>query len=167
VVQKETDVRFLLVGPIDDQKADMLTPGMARQAGVEEMCVFTGLRNDMPEMYALMNVFVLPSHREGFPRSPMEASAMGVPCVVTNIRGCREAVEHGRNGLLVPLGDVQALAGTISELLTDREKALRMGQEGRRMAMERFDERAVHEKVKSEYGRLLAEKGLCRPVNPE
>ncbi len=88
----------------------------------------------MLEPYALMDVFVLPSHWEGFPCAPMEASAMKVPCVVTNIQGCREAVEHGRNGLLVSLGDVQALADAIVELLTDREKVQRMGEEGRRMA---------------------------------
>ena len=88
---------------------------------------------------------------------------MKVPCVVTDIRGCREAVEHGRNGLLVPLGDVQALANAIVELLTDREKAQRMGEEGRRMALERFDERLVFEKVKAEYARLLREKGLAVP----
>jgi glycosyltransferase involved in cell wall biosynthesis len=110
-----------------------------------------------------MDVFVLPSHREGFPRAPMEASAMKVPCVVTDIRGCRETVQHGRNGLLVPLGDVQALADAIIELLTDQEKARRMGEEGRRMALEHFDERLVFEKVKAEYARLLQEKGLPVP----
>jgi len=110
-----------------------------------------------------MDVFVLPSHREGFPCAPMEASAMKVPCVVTDIRGCRETVEHGRNGLLVPLGDVQALADAIIELLTDREKARRMREEARRMALERFDEQVVFEKVKAEYARLLREKGLPVP----
>jgi glycosyltransferase involved in cell wall biosynthesis len=93
----------------------------------------------------------------------MEASAMGVPCIVTDVRGCREAVEHGRNGLLVPLGDVPALASAITELLTDRDRARRMGEEGRRMALESFDERVVFEKVKAEYARLLREKGLPLP----
>ena len=88
---------------------------------------------------------------------------MGVPSIVTDIRGCREAVENGRNGLLVPLGDVQALADAIVELLTDRAEAQRMGEEGRRIALERFDERLVFEKVKTEYERLLGEKGLPVP----
>jgi glycosyltransferase involved in cell wall biosynthesis len=163
VWQQIPPVRFLIVGPIDNEKPDALTPEIVNDYGLAEAFIFTGMRQDMPELYALMNVFVLPSHREGFPRSPMEASAMGVPCVVTDIRGCREAVEHGRNGLLVPLGDVQALADAILELLTDREKARRMGAEGRRMALERFDERLVFEKVKAEYARLLREKGLPVP----
>jgi glycosyltransferase involved in cell wall biosynthesis len=161
--QQVPAVQFLIVGPIDYEKSDVLTPQIAQSYGVADVCIFTGLRQDMPELYALMDVFVLPSHREGFPRSPMEASATGVPCVVTDIRGCRETVEHGRNGLLVPLGDVQALAAAILDLLTNRAKAQRMGAEGRRMALERFDERLVFEKVKAEYARLLREKGLPVP----
>ncbi len=164
IVRKRVpDVRFLLVGPVDTHKRDALTPDTAQEYGMADVCHFLGMRYDMPELYALMDVFVLPSHREGFPRAPMEASAMKVPCVVTDIRGCREAVEHGRNGLLVPLGDVQALADAVVELLTDQEKARRMGEEGRRMALERFDERLVFEKVRAEYARLLREKGLPVP----
>ena len=152
--------KFLFVGPTDLEKSDALRPQIADTFGIADVCIFTGLRQDMPEMYRCMDVFVLPSHREGFPVCLMEASAMGVPCIVTNIRGCREVVEHNRNGVLVPLGDVQALAEAILELLTDREKALKMGEEGRKIAEERFDERHVFEKVKSEYARLMREKGL-------
>jgi glycosyltransferase involved in cell wall biosynthesis len=123
------------------------------------------MRQDMPDLYALMDVFVLPSYREGFPRSPMEASAMGVPCIVTDIRGCREAVQHNQNGMRVPLGDDRALAEAIVDLLTDREKARRIGEQGRRMALERFDERLVFEKVKAAYTRLLSERGIALPVS--
>lgn len=163
VRERLPNVRFLFVGQVDSEKRDALTPDTAQEYGIADICHFLGRRQDMPGLYALMDVFVLPSHREGFPRAPMEASAMKVPCVVTDIRGCREVVEHGRNGLLVPLGDVQALAEAIVELLTDREKARRMGEEGRRMARERFDEQLVFEKVKAEYARLLREKGLPAP----
>jgi glycosyltransferase involved in cell wall biosynthesis len=163
VQERVRSLRFLFVGPVDTLKRDALTPDAARKYGIADICHFLGMRQDMPALYALMDVFVLPSYREGFPRAPMEASALGVPCIVTNIRGCREVVEHGRNGLLVPLGNIQALADAIVELLTDREKAQRMGEEGRRVALERFDERLVFEKVKAEYARLLQEKGLPVP----
>jgi len=163
VREKVPNVRFVFIGPIDTDKPDVLAPESAGEYGIAAICHFLGMRQDMPELYSLMDVFVLPSHREGFPRAPMEASAMQVPCVVTDIRGCRETVEQDRNGLLVPLGDIQALAEAIVELLTDREKARRMGEEGRRMALERFDERLVFDKVKTEYARLLREKGLPIP----
>lgn len=161
--ERVSHVRFLVIGHEESEKADSLTPDMARDYGIADICIFTGMRHDMPELYALMDVLVLPSHREGFPRAPMEASAMKVPCVATNIRGCREAVEHSRNGLLVPLGDVKALADAIVDLLTDEEKARCMGEVGRRMALERFDERRVFEKVEREYARLLGEKALPLP----
>ena len=80
VVEYIPDARFLIVGPMDEEKADALTPASANEYGLSDACIFTGMRNDMPDLYAMMDVFVLPSHREGFPRSPMEASAMGVPC---------------------------------------------------------------------------------------
>ena len=163
ILQQVPSVRLLIIGMVDHDKPDALTPDIARRYGVASVCIFTGFRQDVAELHALMDVFVLPSHRESFPRSPMEASAMGVPCIVTDIPGCREVVEPGRNGLLVPLGDVQALADAIVELLTDREKAQRMGQEGRRIALERFDERLVFEKVETEYARLLQEKGMVVP----
>jgi glycosyltransferase involved in cell wall biosynthesis len=164
VKQRLPNVRFLFVGAFDEVKADGVKPEIAREYGVSDICVFAGWRQDMPEMYALMDVFVLPSHREGFPRSPMEASAMKVPCVVTDIRGCREAVEHNRNGVLVPLGDVQALNDAIIELLTDSAKAKQLAQAGRRMALAHFDECLIFEKVKAEYGRLLKEKGLAPQI---
>jgi glycosyltransferase involved in cell wall biosynthesis len=90
----------------------------------------------------------------------MEASAMGVPCVVTNVRGCREAVEHERNGLIVPLRDVDALAEALISLLRDHDRRRAMGDAGRRMAHEQFDERLVFQRVLAAYHRLLHEKGV-------
>ncbi|MCI0396034.1 MAG: glycosyltransferase family 4 protein [Chloroflexi bacterium] len=161
--QQIPGVRFLFVGMIDYDKEDAITPETAGEYGIADISVFTGMRHDMPELYSLMDVFVLPSYREAFPRSVMEASAMSVPAVVTNVRGCRTAVEQGRNGLIVPLGDVPALAEAILYLLNHPEEAARMGQEGRSIALKRFDEQIVFEIVKAEYHRLLQEKGLAAP----
>jgi glycosyltransferase involved in cell wall biosynthesis len=163
VLRQAPEARFLFVGPFDFEKPDALKPDIAQAHGIAEHCVFAGLRNDMPALYALMDVFVLPSHREGFPRSALEASSMSVPCVVTDVRGCREAVAHGENGLLVPRGNVRALSEAILEILTDRDKGRQMGARGRQMALERFDERLVFDKVRTEYARLLARKGLAQP----
>lgn len=163
VTAQMPSARFLLVGMVDKEKADAITPATAAAYGLGDHVVFAGHQEEMPEFYALMDLFVLPSHREGFPRSAMEAAAMGLPAVVTNIRGCRTVVEHGRNGLLVPLGDARALADAILYLLNRPEEARRLGQAGCQMAQEQFDERLVFEKVKAEYARLLAAKGLAAP----
>lgn len=163
ILAEAPTARFLIVGPVDREKPDALTPAVAQEYGVAEACVFTGLRQDLPELYALMDVFVLPSYREGFPRAPLEAAAMGVPCVVTDVRGCREAVEPGLNGLRVPLADPPALARAVLGLLTDPLLAQTMGRQGRTLARERFDERQVFTKVLGAYERLLHAKGLPMP----
>lgn len=163
VRERFPDVRFLIVGSTDSDKRDAITAQVVHDYRLEANCLFTGQRDDTPELFALMDVFVLPSHREGLPRAPMEASAMGVPCVVTDVRGCREVVAHEQNGLIVPLQDVAALAQAIIRLLEDKPLAQRLGETGRRIAAERFDERLVFAKVKGEYVRLLREKGLPVP----
>jgi len=161
------NVRFLIIGEADTGKADAVSPGAAKDYGVSDQCMFLGARpnEELPSFYALMDVLVLPSLFEGIPRVVMEAAAMGVPAVVTDVKGNREAVMHGRNGLLAPLGNPQALAEAIIDLLTNPEKAKRMGEEAYRMAREQFDERVVFAKVINEYSRLLADKDLRVPVS--
>jgi len=165
IASRVANVAFIIVGAADLGKEDAVEPVVAQDYGIQDRCFFLGHRpnDELPRLYQLMNVLVLPSLFEGVPRVVMEAAAMRVPAVVTDVKGNREAVEHGYNGLLVPLGDVNALADAIVELLTDREKAHQMGENGRRMALERFDERLVFEKVKAEYARLLLDKGLALP----
>ncbi len=155
VVEAVPNTQLLIVGPYDQEKPDALRPEVTERYGVAPNCRFVGMRDDMPELYALMDVLVLPSYREGFPRAPMEASAMGVPAIVTDIRGCREAVVHGENGLLYPVGDADRLARSLIELLQDDQRRAQMGVTGRRIAEERFDEQKVFDRVLDEYERLL------------
>ena len=152
--------QFLVVGASDRGKADAMDASAARVYGIAERCVFAGLRdrNELPPFYKLMDVLVLPSIFEGLPRVVMEASAMGVPAVVTDVKGNREAVLDGCNGLLVPLGDVAALAAAVIRLLCDKELAEEMGLKARAIARERFNEQTVFGIVKSEYRRLCLEK---------
>lgn len=160
VRERHPCARFLFVGAPDDEKSDQISPLATRRVEHDGACLFAGFRHDMPELYRSMDVFVLPSHREGFPRAPMEASAMKVPCVVTDVRGCRQAVRQGRNGLLVPVGDPRALAQAILAVLADAGLARQLGEEGRRLALAEFDQRRVFATVLSEYERLLEAKGL-------
>ena len=94
------EVVVVVVGPEDADKGDALGPSDLAEASALGNVVFTGHRDDVEDLYAGFDVFVLPSYREGFPRSAMEAAASGLPVVATDIRGCREVVEHGVNGLL-------------------------------------------------------------------
>jgi glycosyltransferase involved in cell wall biosynthesis/ribosomal protein S18 acetylase RimI-like enzyme len=151
------DVRFLAAGGYEPAKADAIPEAEVARAG--EDVVFAGWRRDVPNVLALMDVFVLPSWREGLPRSAVEAAAMGKPLVLTDIRGCREVVRHGIEGLLVPARDPGRLAKAIGRLAGDGALRERLGAAARARAVERFDERRVEEIVVRAYRRLLASKG--------
>jgi glycosyltransferase involved in cell wall biosynthesis len=136
------DYRVVAIGPADPAKADGLGDDELDQARAAGVCLL-GERLDLPRWYAAMNVFVLASHREGFPRAAMEAAAMGLPIIATDIRGCRQIVSHGHNGLLFGVGDVPGLVAAVHELGGDGAIRGRMGAMSRQRALEEFDERRV------------------------
>jgi len=107
-----------------------------------------------------MDLYVLASHREGFPRSAMEAAAMRIPIVATDVRGCREVVEHGITGLLVPPRNALALADAIATLAVDRSKRERMGEAARRKALRDFDQQQCIDITLATYGRQLSRAGI-------
>jgi len=163
IAAAQPECRFLIVGEADHGKSDAMQPSAAADFGIAERCIFAGFRpnEELPAFYKLMSVLVLPSTFEGVPRAVMEAAAMGVPAVATDVKGNREAIEVETTGLLVPLGDVPALSAAILRILEDHELAARMSREARRMAAQRFDEQHVFAKVKSEYARLIAQKEIA------
>jgi len=150
-------VRIAVIGATEAEKGDALTAtdrAAAEAAGVR----FLGGRSDVVRLYAGMDVHVLASHREGFPRSPMEAAAMGVPVVATDIRGCRETVDDGVTGRLVPVRDPDALAAAISELAGSAELRTRYGNAARAKARREFDDRRCVEITLDTYRTLLEER---------
>ena len=159
------DAHFVFIGPVDHAKADAVYPEEADAFGIADVSRFTGLRLDLPELYSLMDVFVLPSYREGFGRALIEASAMRKPTVASNIRGCREAVADGRTGFLFPVGNAVEMAERIVTLLSDQGLAARMGREGRAMVLESYDERSVNSSILHEYCRLMQQKEV--PARPQ
>jgi len=102
-----------------------------------------GHRNDVERLLAAVDIFVLPSYREGLPRSVIEAMAASLPVVATDIPACRELVRPGDTGLLVPLRDARALASAIGSLIDNRDRRDAMGATGREVAVANHDEREV------------------------
>jgi glycosyltransferase involved in cell wall biosynthesis len=132
--------RFVVVGPPDLDKADAISQGEIDRAPVDAGVRFLGMREDVERLYPAMDLYVLASHREGFPRSAMEAAAMGLPIVATDIRGCRQVVDHGvRAARRRPRPD--ALAEAIGELVAAAELRRTMGDAGRQKAVAEFDDR--------------------------
>jgi glycosyltransferase involved in cell wall biosynthesis len=110
-----------------------------------------------------MDVFVLASHREGFPRAAMEAAASGLPVIATDVRGCRQVVEPEVTGLLVPVRDPGAIADAIERLGRDRALRARMAIAARARAEAEFDERMVVARVLDAYAGVASEKRIEVP----
>jgi glycosyltransferase involved in cell wall biosynthesis len=145
------ELRFLLLGGTDDNPASITRSEMDAWAA-EGLIVWPGHVAARPWL-AQAHVFVLPSYREGVPRSTQEAMAMGRAIVTTDTPGCRETVVEGRNGFMVPPRDPAALASAMHHFVDNPADIARMGSESRRLACERFD-------VHVQNDRLLGFMGL-------
>lgn len=146
-------VRLLLVG--DGRFRDTLT-ARARSAGLADRVSFSGALGDVRPALAAADVFVQASDEEGLPGAVLEAMAMGLPVIATDVGGTREAVNDGVTGLLVPARDAAALAAAVARLLDDPGLAARFGSFGRKRVAEEFSserELALTEEV---YRRLGA-----------
>ena len=145
---------LMIIGQREPQKKDAID--VEKSPNI----LYLGEKTDVEKFYSIMDVFVLPSHREGLGISLIEASAMERPVVATDIRGCREAVENGKTGILVPVKNPERLAEAIIYLLENSGVAAEMGRQGRQKVEKEFDERLVFDRIKKEYDRLIIEKGI-------
>jgi glycosyltransferase involved in cell wall biosynthesis len=157
--------RFILVGRLD--------PGNPAAIGADELAAWTaggavewwGNSDEMPSTLSRAHLIVLPSYREGLPKVLLEAGAVGRAVVTTNVPGCRDVVEDGVNGLLVPARDSDALAEAIRRLLEDPERRRAMARRARSIVEERFCDREVARQTLRVYERLL--RSCPSSVTPE
>ena len=154
---------LMIIGIEEPEKADRISGHTFKEYGIEERTKWMGecRKEEIPGLLACCDIYVLPSWREGFPRSAIEAAAMGLPVVATNIRGCRQVVEHETSGLLVPLKDVKALTQALCRLLESQDLRQRMGQAGYEKSRKEFDEGRICEIVVETYDRL-ALRAVCK-----
>lgn len=145
VAQRHPHVWFLLIGErlISDHDGGVEREVAAVRCELGARLMTIGARRDIPEMLAAMDVFCLPSWREGMPRTIIEAMMVGRPVVATDIRGAREEVVPGVTGLLVPVRAPARLAEAIADLVRDPAKGRRMGAAGRERALVLYDERRI------------------------
>jgi glycosyltransferase involved in cell wall biosynthesis/ribosomal protein S18 acetylase RimI-like enzyme len=155
---RSPEMRFVIVGPREPDKLDAIPDDELERP--PDGVVFAGWREDVRDLIAAMDVFVLASWREGLPRSALEAASMGKPLVLTDIRGCREVARDGVEGVLVPPRDPARLARAIARLRDDPGLRSRLGAAAKDRARERFDEERVFGVLLGEYERLLAAKHL-------
>lgn len=151
--RRAPNVHLAIIGPTEQR--DAIEPEEIQRVSELGNVTFLGVRDDVEELYAAMDLYVLASHREGFPRSAMEAAAMGLPLVVTDIRGCRQVVDHDVNGLRVPRYDHEALGAAIAALAADEPRRTRMGQASVEKAHREFDQQSVIDITLDVYQTLL------------
>lgn len=156
------DALLVVAGPLDPDKADAV-PGATLEAAEADGVMLLGMRDDVERLYRAADAYVLASHREGFPRSAMEAAASGLAIVATDIRGCRQVVDDGVTGRLVPVRSADGLAAAIAELAGDADQRRKMGAAAVERAHAEFDQQRQIERTLATYDRLLTAHGRDSP----
>jgi glycosyltransferase involved in cell wall biosynthesis len=124
---------------------------------LESKVSMLGIRDDIPEIMSITDIYILASYREGVPRSVIEAQAMEIPAVVTNVRGSREVVIDGKTGFIVPPHDPENLAIAINNLMVNRELRYQFGRAGRQRVLAEFNEEKVFERIFHIYLKYLSD----------
>ncbi len=151
-------LHLLLVGPHEMQ--DPIPSEIERTLHNDPRVHFLGRQENMPPLYAVMDVLALPTYREGFPNVLLEAAGMKVPVVATHVPGCTDAVQDSVTGMLVPPYDAASLAEAIRRYLHDGELRRRHGAAARDWVLREFRPEGIWQAIYQEYVRCLAEKGL-------
>lgn len=103
---------------------------------------------------AISNCLAFPSYREGFPNVVMQAGAMGLPSIVTNINGCNEIIVEGQNGTIIPVKDTEALYMAMKKMIFDENYRMHLQQNARPMIVSQYEQQVVWEAILAEYKRL-------------
>lgn len=144
-------VSFILAGKYDPENKAFISKDQLQKWVEEGAIQWIGHQEDMVSLLKDTDIVVLPSYREGLPKSLIEACAIGRPIVTTDVPGCREVVQHGVNGYLVPEKNSIELAKAIEVLINDENLRILMGKKGREIAVKEFDIQSVIEKTLAIY----------------
>ena len=144
------DIRLLLIGGVEqgDNEIDETTKQLIEK---NKGIVAPGPQYDIPEILAITNLFVFPSYREGFGLSLMEAGAMGVPSIASNIIGCNEVVEDGKTGILIPSHSVQAIVEAVNKMYSDKILYETMRKNCRDSIVNRYEQQKLFSKFNEFY----------------
>lgn len=132
-----TDIKLYLVGGKEEQ-LDPLKPDTLEIIEKNASILAVGKQSDVRPYLAASDIFVLPSYREGFPNVVLEASAMGLPCIVSDVNGATDAIQEGINGLIIPKRDSEALYNAMRKIIKDKNQRELMASVARSMVSERF-----------------------------
>jgi len=153
--QKDSHVKLLIIG--EGNKREYLE-NYVNELKLGNKVIFTGYREDVEELMAIMDIFVLTSLREGLPRVLVQAAAVGMPSVAFNVDGVPEIVKDNYNGFLIRAGDVGQLVNRIKKYIDKKELVLLHGQKGREFIKDKWSIEGMVDRVDKIYQRLVREK---------
>lgn len=149
-------VEFIVAGAPDPGNPAAVSVTLLEDWRRSGLITWLGHVDDIPGLLAQTDIFVLPSYREGLPKSLIEAAACALPLIATDVPGCREVIHHEVDGLLVPARDASAIVAAIRRYLENPEFAARLGAAAREKALSQFDERIVVSRTLAAYDELMA-----------
>ncbi len=144
------NIKLLLVGdyetdldPLSSETLDEITSNSA--------IISTGFEYDVRPYFAISNALVFPTYREGFPNVVMQAGAMNLPCIVTDINGCNEIIIEDKNGIIIPVKDESAIFEAMKSFISDSEKLQEMKENARQLIVSRYEQKIVWKAIFDEY----------------
>lgn len=147
IKNKYPNTTFKVIGNFDYENPGALKKEELQKYVQQDIIYYPGFVHDVNEYFAKSSVFVLPSYREGLPRSTQEAMAIGRPIITTDVPGCRETVIDGQNGFLIPKWNVPALVSAMEYFILNPSEITHMGLESYQIAVEKFDGKKVNQKL--------------------
>ena len=150
IQEYKMDLKLLLVGPYE-QELDPLKEETLNQINANKSIFSVGYQDEVRSYFAISDCLVFPSYREGFPNVVMQAGAMGLPSIVSDINGCNEIIEDTKNGYIIPVRDKEAVKETLIRILENQEEYSKMQQNAREMIVSRFDQKIMWESILQEY----------------
>ena len=143
-------ISLLLVGPLEPL-LDPLNPITLREINNNKKIISVGFKSDIRPYLSISDIFTFPSYREGFPNVVLQAGAMGLPCIVTDVNGCNEIIEEGNNGWIIPVRDEDAIFNSMRNCILKINKTTVHKSNIRNIIKNKYDQRIVWKSILTEY----------------
>jgi glycosyltransferase involved in cell wall biosynthesis len=156
---KDSNVKLLLVGGLESD-LDPLKSETIHEIDKNKNIISVGFQKDVRPYFAISHCLVFPSYREGFPNVVMQAGAMGLPSIVSNINGCNEIIQEGINGSIIPSKDRESLYTVMHKIISDEAWRKQLAGNARDIIVSHYEQKLVWDALLIEYKHLLIQKGI-------
>lgn len=152
--QRHNNLKLILIGAPED--LNPLEEVTDSEIVNNQSIIAVGHQNDVRKFLVASDIFVFPSYREGFPQALLQASAMGIPCIATNINGCNEMIEDGKTGILIQPKSTEAIVEACEKLIENRQASERMGMLAQQFVLKNFEQQQLWKAIHTFYNSKLS-----------